>query len=65
MPSSKLRVEQVGSGVSRVPKHRKTLRALGLGRIGKVSVLPDNPCVQGMIKQVEYLLVVSPAPEGE
>lgn len=65
MQSNKLRVEQVRSGISRVPKHRKTLRALGLGRIGKVSVLTDNECVRGMIKQVEYLVKVSPVQGSE
>lgn len=60
MTSSKLRVEQIRSCVSRVPKHRLTLRALGLGRIGKSSILTNNPAVQGMIKQVDYMVKVTP-----
>ena len=35
-----LRVTQVRSAIGTKPKHRGTLRALGLGRIGRTNVLP-------------------------
>jgi len=38
-----LKVTQVKSGIGTKPKHRGTLRALGLGRIGKSNTLPDRP----------------------
>ena len=42
-------VTQVRSGIGAKPKTRGTLRALGLGRIGKTNTLPDRPEIRGMI----------------
>jgi len=53
-----LRITQVRSGVGRVEKHRRTLRALGLKRHQQSVVHEDNPAIQGMIAQVGYLLDV-------
>ena len=53
-----LRVTQVKSGIGTKPKHRGTLRALGLGRVGKASTLPDRPEIQGMIARVPHLVAV-------
>ena len=36
-----LKVTQIKSGIGTKPKHRGTLRALGLGRIGNSTMLPD------------------------
>ena len=57
MPGS-LRVTQVRSGIGTKPKHRGTLRALGLGRIGKSNVLPDRPEIRGMVARVPHLVRV-------
>ncbi|MED5361135.1 MAG: 50S ribosomal protein L30, partial [Actinomycetota bacterium] len=38
--------------------HRGTLRALGLGRIGKTNTLPDRPEIRGMIHKVAHLIDV-------
>jgi large subunit ribosomal protein L30 len=54
-------VTQVRSGISTKPKHRGTLRALGLGRIGKSNVLPDRPEIRGMIARVPHLVTVDSA----
>jgi large subunit ribosomal protein L30 len=51
-----LKVTQVRSGIGTKPKHRGTLRALGLGRIGKSNVLPDRPEIRGMIARVPHLV---------
>jgi large subunit ribosomal protein L30 len=51
-------VTQVKSGISAKPKHRGTLRALGLGRIGKTNTLPDRPEIRGMIAKVPHLVRV-------
>ena len=56
---SDITVSQVRSGIGTLPKHRSTLRALGLGRIGKSNVLPDRPEIRGMIAQVSHLVVVN------
>ncbi len=53
-----LAVTQVRSGIGTKPKHRGTLRALGLGRIGRTNVLPDRPEIRGMIARVPHLVDV-------
>jgi len=53
-----LRVTQVRSAIGTKPKHRGTLRALGLGRIGRSRVLPDRPEIRGMIAKVPHLVTV-------
>lgn len=55
-------VSQVRSAIGSKPKHRSTLRALGLGRIGKSRRLPDRPEIRGMIARVPHLVTVEPAP---
>jgi large subunit ribosomal protein L30 len=68
MPSSKtektgpgdrvLRVRQVRSAIGSKPKHRGTLRALGLRGIGQVNELPDRPEIRGMLARVPHLVDV-------
>lgn len=40
------------------PRHRLSVKALGLRRINDVRELPDNPSVRGLINQVSYLVRV-------
>jgi large subunit ribosomal protein L30 len=51
-----IEVTQVRSAIGTKPKHRGTLRALGLGRIGQVHVLPDRPEIRGMLAKVPHLV---------
>lgn len=51
-------VRQVRSAIGTKPKQRGTLRALGLGRIGKVNTLPDRPEIRGMLARVPHLVSV-------
>ena len=44
-----LKVTQTRSAIGTKPKQRGTLRALGLGGIGKTNVLPDRPEIRGMM----------------
>jgi large subunit ribosomal protein L30 len=53
-----LRVTQVRSAIGTKPKHRGTLRALGLRGIGQTNVLPDRPEIRGMIARVPHLVLV-------
>ncbi len=53
-----LLVTQVRSAIGTKPKQRGTLRALGLGRIGKSNTLPDAPEIRGMIQRVPHLVSV-------
>jgi large subunit ribosomal protein L30 len=57
-------VTQVRSSIGAKPKHRGTLRALGLGRIGKSNTLPDRPEIRGMIAKVPHMITVDEAAEA-
>ena len=53
-----LRITQVKSTIGRKVDQEKTLRALGLGRIGKTVDQVDNESVRGMIFKVKHLVEV-------
>ncbi len=53
-----LKVTLVKSPIGCIPKHRRTVEALGLKKVNKTVELPNNDATKGMIKQVEYLLKV-------
>jgi large subunit ribosomal protein L30 len=57
-------VTQVRSSIGAKPKHRGTLRALGLGRIGKSNTLPDRPEIRGMIAKVPHMITVDEEAEA-
>jgi len=54
----KLKVTQIKSACGRLPRHRLTIKALGLGRIRKVVIHNDTPQIRGMLKSVHYLIQV-------
>lgn len=56
--SPTLRVTQVRSSIGVKPKHRGTLRALGLRGLGKSNDLPDRPEIRGMLARVPHLVSV-------
>ena len=56
-----LKVTLVKSTIGAVPKHRKTVEALGLRKLDKTVELPDNAATRGMIKQVQHLVKVEEA----
>ena len=58
---AKLRLTQVRSGIGQTAKHRGTLRALGLGKIGRTNELDDGPVVAGMLRKVRHLVKVEEA----
>ena len=60
-----LRVTQVRSAIGTKPKHRGTLRALGLRGIGRTNVLPDRPEIRGMLERVPHLVDVTSAGDDE
>ncbi|MEO6987464.1 MAG: 50S ribosomal protein L30 [Aquihabitans sp.] len=62
---SDLKVTQTKSTIGTKPKQRGTIRALGLGRIGKSNTLPDRPEIRGMIAKVPHLVSVEEVQEGE
>jgi large subunit ribosomal protein L30 len=59
MPTrQELRVTQVRSAIGAKPKHRGTLRALGLRGVGQSNTLPDRPEIRGMLARVPHLVRV-------
>ena len=60
---SALLVTQVRSAIGSKPKQRRTLQALGLGRIGRRNTLPDRPEIRGMIARVPHLVSVEEVEE--
>jgi len=55
---AELKVTLVKSTIGAIPKHKKTVEALGLSKLGSSNVLPDNAATKGMIHQVKHLLKV-------
>ena len=53
-----IKVTQVKSAIGTKPKHRGSLRALGLRGIGQSNTLPDRPEIRGMIARVPHLIEV-------
>jgi large subunit ribosomal protein L30 len=58
---ARLRLTQIRSTIGQTPRHRGTLRALGLGRIGKTAEHDDNPVIAGMVRKVRHLVKVEEA----
>ena len=53
-----LKITLVKSTIGAVPKHKKTVEALGLKKVNKTVVLPDNAATRGMVKKVSHLVKV-------
>ena len=53
---SKLKVEQIKSGIGRPKSHKQTLRGLGLTKLHKTVILEDTPSIRGMINKVRHLV---------
>ena len=56
--ADKLKITLVRSTIGAIPKHRKTVKAMGLRKLNKTVLMPDNPAVRGMIRQVQHLVKV-------
>lgn len=54
-----LRVTQIKSSIGYPSDQGKTLKALGLGKIGRSIDKVDNPCVRGQIFKVKHLVEVT------
>lgn len=55
---STVRITQIRSQIGSQQRHRGTLRALGLGRIGKTVEHQDTPQLRGMLRLVASLVRV-------
>ena len=58
---AKLRITQVRSQIGETERHRGTLRALGLGKIGRSAEHPESPQLAGMLRKVRHLVRIEEA----
>jgi large subunit ribosomal protein L30 len=56
--ADKLKITLVKSTIGSIPKHRKTVEALGLKKPNKTVEMPDNASIRGMVDQVRHLVKV-------
>jgi large subunit ribosomal protein L30 len=56
-----LRVTLIRSGINRQETQKRTIKGLGLHKMGVAVTLPDNPSVRGMIRAVSHLVRVEKA----
>ncbi len=55
----KVRIEQVKSTIKRPERQKRTIKALGLGKINKSVEVQLTPQIAGMIKKVSHLVAVT------
>ena len=58
MAEKMLKVTLVKSVIGAVPKNRKTVESMGLRKLNKSVVLPDNEATRGQIRQISHLVKV-------
>jgi large subunit ribosomal protein L30 len=58
---AKVKIRQVRSAIGQSQKHRGTLRALGLGKIGRTAEHAEGPELAGMLRKVSHLVEVEEA----
>jgi len=61
MAETKLKITQVRSQIGQSERHRGTLRALGLGKIGRSAEHQESPQLAGMLRKVRHLVKVEDA----
>ena len=61
----RLKITQTRSTIKRKEDQKRTIAALGLGKINRVKIHDDNPVIRGMIKKVIHLIKVEEIKEEE
>jgi len=56
--ADRVKVTLIKSTIGAVPKHRRTVEAMGLTKMHKTVELPDNAATRGQIQQIGYMLKV-------
>lgn len=56
--AKKLKITLTRSLIGKVPNHQKTAKALGLRKLNKSVIVPDNPATRGMAKEIDFLVSV-------
>ncbi len=60
---TQLRITQVRSQIGAQQRQRRVLKGLGLGRIGRSVLRPDDPCIRGMVAKIPHLVRVEEVEE--
>ena len=55
---AKVKIRQVRSAIGQSERHRGTLRALGLGKIGRAVEHNESPELAGMLRRVRHLVEI-------
>jgi len=55
---STLKITQVKSTIDRIENQKRTMKALGLGKINRSVIKNDTPQIRGMITKVNHLIKV-------
>ena len=60
-----IKIRLVRSTIGALPKHRATVRSLGLRKIGSETIQEDTPAIRGMARAVSHLVTVENAGNKE
>ena len=60
---AKLKITLMKSTIGAVPKHRATVKAMGLRKLHHFVILPDNAATRGQIQQIRHLVKVEEVEE--
>ena len=61
---AKVEIKQVRSSIGQSQRHRGTLRALGLGKIGRTAEHAESPQLAGMLRKVRHLVEIDDGRES-
>ena len=64
MADKKLKITLVKSTIGAVPKNKAIAESMGLRKIGRTIILPDNDATRGQIRQVGHMLKVEEVEEA-
>ncbi|MCE7937209.1 MAG: 50S ribosomal protein L30 [Chloroflexi bacterium CFX6] len=59
-----VRITYVKSSIGYAERQKRTVRSLGLRRLGDSVVQPDNPAVRGMVRAVQHLVTIESVPDA-
>ncbi|MDE3058401.1 MAG: 50S ribosomal protein L30 [Bacteroidota bacterium] len=58
MAAHKIKITQIRSAIHTLEVHKRTIKALGLGRPNYSVIHSDTPQIRGMVKTVRHLVKV-------
>jgi large subunit ribosomal protein L30 len=61
---AKVKIKQTRSSIGQSQRHRGTLRALGLGKIGRTTEQEESPQLAGMLRKVRHLVEIDEKPDA-